>query len=149
MKKYPLIATLLIVASMFVAATCDNCEDKGECLVPPFDYFDFSYVNSDGEDLLASKYENSDIKVFSLDAHQNRFDAHLYFMEGSPTVVNVELIRDIERTFLEVKGEVTDTLDLQFHRHDTECCGTVSEIVKITIVDEDYTGEDPIEILGE
>ena len=150
MKKNSRIAALLMIASLFVAATCgDNCEDKGECLVPPFDYFEFSYVNTNGEDLLAGKYENSDIKVFSLDAAKNRVDAQLYFMNGNPTVVNVQLTRDIDRSFLEVKGEVTDTLDFEFHRHNTECCGVISEIIEITIVDEDYSGENPIQILGE
>lgn len=149
MKKYPFIATLLIFATLSVATTCDNCEDKGECLVPPFDYLEFSYLNAGGEDLLDQKYEHSDIKVYSLDENETRVDAVLYFMEGNPTVVHAQLIRDIDRAFLEVEGEVTDTLDFEFHYHRTECCGTTSEIIKVTIVGEEFTTDVPIQILGE
>jgi hypothetical protein len=148
MKKYPFIAALLIASTMLVATTCDNCKNL-DCLVPPFDYLEFSYVNTGGEDLLDQKYEPSDIKVFSLDEHENRVDAVLYFIEGNPTVVHAQLTRDIDRAFLEVKGEVTDTLDFEFRYHKTECCGTTSEIIKVTIVDEEFTGEVPIQILGE
>jgi hypothetical protein len=148
MKKYPFIAALLIASMMLVATTCDNCKNL-DCLVPPFDYLEFSYLNSQAEDLLDQKYEHADIKVFSLDENENRVDAILYFMDGSPTVVHAQLMRDIDRAFLEVEGEVTDTLDFEFRYHRTECCGTTSEIIKVTIVDEEFTGDTPIQIQGE
>jgi hypothetical protein len=116
MKKYPVIAALLIVSTLLVATTCDNCEDKGECLIPPFDYFYFTYVGPEGEDLLSGvsqKYEQDDIKVFSLDEDDNKVQADVDFTPATITIVHVTLERTVKRAFLEVEGEVTDTLDVE------------------------------------
>lgn len=139
----------LFISILLLAAACDSCRNL-DCVGPPFDNFTFTYTNEAGNDLLSGasqKYEVEEIKIYALDEFQNKVYPLIAFETSTPsTKVHVQLNYTMEQSFLEVKGEVTDTLDFDFNVQKTECCGTMRTIKKTTLNGEVYTGEFPIPI---
>ena len=139
---------LLLIGILSLSVSCDSCMYL-DC-VPPFDYFQFTYIDSNGNNLLGGaspKYGVDDMKVYSFDSNNNKVFATLQPLDGGATGIDVQLNYSTERSFLEVKGEVTDTLDLDIRVEKSKCCGEVSEIEQITLNGVLYTGDFPIEIL--
>lgn len=138
----------LLVVILILTAACDSCRNL-DCVGPPYDSFQFTYTNEAGNDLLsgaAQKYEEGDIKVFALDEHLNKVYPLMAFEAGTSTIVHVQLNYPMERSFLEVNGEVTDTLDFDINVNHTECCGTMRTIISTTLNGELYEGEFPIPV---
>jgi len=134
---------------LLAAVACDSCKNL-DCVGPPYDSFQFTYTDTDGNDLLGGtfkKYEENEIKVYALDETDTKVFALLYFESFmSSTIVNVQLNYPMERSFLEVKGEVTDTLDFDITVNKTECCGTMRTIDETALNGENFEGEFPIQI---
>ncbi len=139
---------MLLLGILWLGVSCDSCRNL-DC-IPRFDSFQFTYVDANSNNLfsgIAPKYEIDDVEVYSFDLNQNKVFANLQPVVAGAGVINVQLNYSTERSFLEINGEVKDTLDFTFKIDKTECCGEVSEITKTMLNEIVYTGGSPIEIV--
>ena len=61
--------------------------------------------------------------------------------------MDVYLGYNTERSFVEINGVVTDTLDFKFDIHKTECCGVISTIEETKVNGVTYLNSFPIELV--
>ena len=124
---------LIFILSFIIVITggCFPCRNL-DC-VSPYDNLTFSYESKTGEDLLygpTKAFALEDFKLYSIDKNNNKIQSDLNLSYSNASVINVYLQYYTERSFLEIKGVVTDTLDLKFRIEKTECCGTISSIIE-------------------
>jgi hypothetical protein len=126
---------IIFLTVFLLAIGCDPCPPDPHC-PPPYDELPFALLSADGKDLLkgtAQKYAPADIKVFTLNAQQQRREATIRVEnpDAANTVLYAYLFEGMERVFVEVQQQVTDTLDLTFQTTEHNCCQNLRTLDQI------------------
>jgi hypothetical protein len=141
---------LILFLILRLSVRCNSCQHLDIDCISPFDSFQFTYVDSDGNNLLRGitpKYEIEDIEVYSFNSSNTNVFANLQPYNGDPSVIEAQLNYSTVRSILKIGGVVRDTLDFTFKIRKTECCGEVSEIATTMLNGIAYSGSFPIEIV--
>ncbi len=140
----------LWIVILFFLSSCNLCLFGDQCLGPYEGlYFTFRYADSNGNDLLygaTQKYDVTDIRIYAFDSSNDKIFAKLSTYKGISTV-DVSLPYIIERSFLEVDGTVTDTLDFSFTSRTDKCCGTSFRIETAAVNGTPYLDDQPMVII--
>jgi hypothetical protein len=129
----PFRISFLIVILLVAGCECSNVD----CVATLPDV-SFRYLSPAGEDLLVGttkKYEPDDLKLFALDASNAKYYSEIMvYMPADTFSIAVTTIAEFHpRWFLEVKGQVTDTLDFEYYSAKGHCCGPTTSISQIKL----------------
>lgn len=151
MFEVPVKGLLSLFLTVFWLISCHNCRYV-EC-IETFPKINFHYLSATGEDLLdgpAKKYNLEDFRVFSRSDGGSTVLSELQMNErtANQNAFISAIIRDpATLKFLEVRGTVTDTFDLDLIKNvASECCGESTVIKTILWNKEDVSDRFIIEI---